>query len=146
MGLASVVAAHVANLGITAMGLPPAVAMLAGILAGVAVAFIPGLVNGWLVAYLRVPPFIGTLGMYGVARGAAYLIAGGMTVPVSNVWFSWIGNGRVAGVPIIVIITAVVVLLMHYMLSQSRFGQHTYALAPTARLPSDPASTSSGTR
>jgi ribose transport system permease protein len=110
------------------MGLPPAVAMLAGILAGVAVAFIPGLVNGWLVAYLRVPPFIGTLGMYGVARGAAYLIAGGMTVPVSNVWFSWIGNGRVAGVPIIVIITAVVVLLMHYMLSQSRFGQHTYAL------------------
>jgi ribose transport system permease protein len=128
MGLASVVAAHVANLGITALGFPAPVAMLGGLVAGVAVAFIPGLVNGWLVAHLRVPPFIGTLGMYGVARGAAYLIAGGMTVPVSNAWFSWIGNGRVAGVPIIVIITILVVVLMHYMLSQTRFGQHTYAL------------------
>ena len=128
MGLAAVVAAHVANLGITALGLDPFLAMLLGVVAGVAVAFIPGIVNGWLIAQLRVPPFIGTLGMYGVARGAAFLIAGGMTVPVSNAWFAWIGNGRVAGIPILVIITAVVVLAMHYLLSQTRFGQHTYAL------------------
>jgi predicted ABC-type sugar transport system permease subunit len=128
MGLASVVAAHAANLAGTALGLPPFPAMLAGLAAGVAVAFIPGFVNGWLIAYLRVPPFIGTLGMYGVARGAAFLLAGGMTVPVSNDWFAWLGNGRVASIPILVILTVLVVLVMHYVLSQTRFGQHTYAL------------------
>jgi ribose transport system permease protein len=127
MGLSAVVAAHVANLGISALGLDPFSAMLLGVLAGVAVAFIPGLVNGWLIAQLRVPPFIGTLGMYGVARGVAFLLAGGMTVPVTNNWFAWIGNGRIFGVPILVIITAVVVLVMHYVLSETRFGQHTYA-------------------
>lgn len=127
MGLSAVVAAHVANLGISALGLDPFPAMLLGVLAGVAVAFVPGLVNGWLIAQLRVPPFIGTLGMYGVARGVAFLLAGGMTVPVTNSWFTWIGNGRIFGVPILVIITAVVVLVMHYVLSETRFGQHTYA-------------------
>jgi ribose transport system permease protein len=127
MGLASVVAAHVANWAGSGLGLPTFPAMLVGLASGIAVAFFPGFVNGWLIAQLKVPPFIGTLGMYGVARGAAYLLAGGMTVPVSNDWFSWIGNGRLAGIPVIVIITAAVVLAMHYLLSQTRFGQHTYA-------------------
>jgi ribose transport system permease protein len=127
MGLAAVVSAHAANMAGGVLGLDVFTSMVFGILAGIAVALIPGFVNGWLIAKLRVPPFIGTLGMYGVARGAAYLLAGGMTVPVSNAWYAWIGNGRIAGIPILVIITAIVVLVMHYMLSQTRFGQHTYA-------------------
>ncbi|HEY9348296.1 MAG TPA: ABC transporter permease, partial [Inquilinus sp.] len=127
MGLASVVAAHAANLG-PVIGLGPVPAMLLGLLAGVAVAFVPGLVNGWLIAHLKVPPFIGTLGMYGVARGAAFLIAGGTTVPVVNSWFATIGNGRVAGIPTVVLITVIAALAMHYLLSQTRFGQHTYAI------------------
>jgi ribose transport system permease protein len=128
MGLAAVVAAHAVNIAGNALGLPPVVSMLLAIVIGVAVSFIPGWVNGWLVAQLRVPPFIGTLGMYGVARGVAYLIAGGTTVPVHNAAYAWLGNGRIAGIPVVVIITAVVVLGMHYLLSQTRFGQHTYAL------------------
>ena len=68
--------------------------MLAAILSGTAIAIIPGLVNGLLIARLQIPPFIGTLGMYGVARGAAYLFAGGMTVAIDNDWYSAIGNGR----------------------------------------------------
>ncbi len=66
--------------------------------------------------------------MYGVARGAAYLFAGGMTVAIDNDWYSAIGNGRVFGVPVLVILTGVACLILHYMLSQTRFGQHTYAL------------------
>jgi len=128
MGLASVVAAHTANYALTTLGLPPFAAMLVGILSSVVLAFVPGLVNGWLIAYLRVPPFIGTLGMYGVARGAAYLFAGGMTVAVTNDWFSAIGNNRILGVPVLVILTAIACLIMHYLLSQTRFGQHTYAM------------------
>jgi len=129
MGLASVVAAHLANISVVSLGMSQPVAMVFAILAGVAITIIPGLVNGWLIAYLKVPPFIGTLGMYGVSRGAAYLIAGGMTVAVDNDWYNQIGNGRVFGlVPDLVVITAIACLVLHYVLSQTRFGQHTYAM------------------
>jgi ribose transport system permease protein len=128
MGFASVLAAHVANYAAAQLGLPPFAAMVVAILTGVLLTIVPGLVNGALIAFLRVPPFIGTLGMYGVARGAAYLFAGGMTVAISNPWYSAIGNNRVLGVPVVVILTVIACLVMHYLLSQTRFGQHTYAM------------------
>jgi predicted ABC-type sugar transport system permease subunit len=128
MGLASVIAAHMANYAAAQLGFGPLPAMMFGILAGVATTLIPGFVNGWLIAFLKVPPFIGTLGMFGVARGSAYLFAGGMTISVSNPWYSTIGNGRVLGVPVLVILAGVACLVMHYLLSQTRFGQHTYAM------------------
>jgi len=126
MGLAAVVAAHVTN--ISGAYLPPSLAMVVGILAAVVAAGVPGLVNGLLISRLRIPPFIGTLGMFGVARGAAYLLAGGTTVPVKNEVFSALGNGRFYGVPYLAIATTVFVLVMHYLLSQTRFGQHNYAI------------------
>jgi ribose transport system permease protein len=130
MGLASVVAAHITNLAASELSLGLVPAMLLGIVAGVLVAFVPGMVNGWLIARLKVPPFIGTLGMYGVARGSAFLLAGGTTVPVVNEHFAALGNGRILWgyVPIVVVVTVVVVFAMHYLLSQTRFGQHTYAM------------------
>lgn len=128
MGLASVIAAHMANYAAKQLGLDPFSSMLVGMLSGVAMTLIPGLVNGWLIAKLRVPPFIGTLGMYGVARGSAYLFAGGMTIAINNEAYSMIGNGRIFGVPLLVILAAVACLVMHYLLSQTRFGQHTYAM------------------
>jgi predicted ABC-type sugar transport system permease subunit len=128
MGLASVVAAHLANYAAVQLGLPPFPAMLFGVLSGVGMALIPGLVNGWLIAQLRVPPFIGTLGMYGVARGSAYLFAGGMTIAISNPWYSSVGNDRVLGVPVLVILAAICCVVLHYLLSQTKFGQHTYAM------------------
>jgi predicted ABC-type sugar transport system permease subunit len=128
MGFSSVIAAHMANFAAARLGLPLFPAMLFGVLSGVGMTLIPGLVNGWLIAWLRVPPFIGTLGMYGVARGAAYLIAGGMTIAISNPWYSSVGNDRVLGVPVMVILAVICCLVLHYMLSQTRFGQHTYAM------------------
>ncbi|RWD85418.1 ribose ABC transporter [Mesorhizobium sp.] len=126
MGLAAVVAAHATNMAGVAMPVP--LAMMLGILAAVLVAGVPGLINGLLISRLRIPPFIGTLGMFGVARGAAFLLAGGTTVPVQNSWFALLGNGRLYGVPYLVIIAAVFVVVMHYILSQTRFGQHNYAI------------------
>lgn len=128
MGFASVIAAHMANYAAAQLGLPPFPAMLVGVLSGVGMTLIPGLVNGWLIAQLKVPPFIGTLGMYGVARGSAYLFAGGMTIAISNPWYSSVGNDRVLGVPVLVILAAICCIVLHYMLSQTRFGQHTYAM------------------
>ena len=126
MGLSAVVSAIAINRA--SVVLDPFPAMLFGIASGLAVSLLPGAVNGWLISKLKVPPFIGTLGMFGVARGAAFLLAGGTTVPVANAWFAALGNGRLLGFPVVVIITVLFVLIMHYLLSQTRFGQHTYAL------------------
>ncbi len=127
MGLAAVVAAHVVIWANPLM--PPGFAVLLGFFVGILIACVPGAVNGFLVAHLKVPPFIGTLGMFGVARGVAFLLAGGTTVPVSNPVLSGLGNGRLLGlIPWVVVITALFVLLMHYILSQTRFGQHNYAI------------------
>jgi ribose transport system permease protein len=131
MGLAAVVAAHVIGWATPLMSAPFAV--LLGFLVGVLVAGVPGAVNGALVAYLKVPPFIGTLGMFGVARGVAFLLAGGTTVPVSNGVLAGLGNGRLYGVPWVVIVTAIFVLVMHYLLGQTRFGQHNYAIGANAQ-------------
>ncbi len=127
MGLAAVIAAHVVGY-FDDMGLHHVIAATLGILAACVVAVIPGLINGWLVAFLGIPPFIGTLGMYGVARGAAFLFAGGMTVAVSNSTLKFLGNGVVFGIPVLVFIVAIACVIAHYLLSQTRFGQHTYAI------------------
>ena len=131
MGLAAVVAAHVVNWATPGMGF--GMAVIFGGLVAVLVTTIPGAVNGFLVAFLNVPPFIGTLGMFGVARGVAFLLAGGTTVPVRNGVFATLGNGKFHGVPYLVIVTAVFVLVMHYVLSQTRFGQHNYAIGANAQ-------------
>ena len=125
MGLAAVIMARVMQL---AAGLPPGVALGLGLLAAFLVSLVPGLINGLLIARLRVPAFIGTLGMYGVARGTGFLAAGGTTVPVNDSWLFAMGSGKLFGVPIPVLITIALVIAMHYVLSQTRFGQYTYAI------------------
>ncbi len=77
--------------------LGPALSLVLGVAATAVAAGVPGLVNGLLIARLGVPPFIGTLGMYGVARGVAYLLAGGTTVPVGNPILSWHRQRSAAG-------------------------------------------------
>jgi len=125
MGLCAVIMARLMqSLG----GWPPELALLCGLAAAFLVALIPGTINGFLIARLRVPAFIGTLGMFGVARGTGFLAAGGTTVPVNNSWLFEMGSGRLFGVPIPVVITIVVVIALHYVLSQTRFGQYTYAI------------------
>jgi ribose transport system permease protein len=126
MGLSAVVVCDVINAMPDAIG--PLPALLVGAAAAMLVSIVPGVVNGLLIARLRVPPFIGTLGMYGVSRGVAYLLAGGTTVPVSNSVMDMIGNGAIAGVPVVVIVTILMLVVLHYLLSQTRFGQYTYAV------------------
>lgn len=124
-GLSAVVMALV----IRAMG-PEAgwLAVIAAMLVGVGAAVIVGLVNGWLVAHLDVPSFIGTLGTYGVARGAALIVAGGATVSIRSDEARFIGNGDILGFPIPVVTAIVLAAICHYMLTYTKFGIHTYAL------------------
>ena len=65
MGLSAVVTAHVYNWA-TQFG-NSGISLIVAVAAGFGIAVVPGLINGLLIADLRVPPFIGTLGMYGAA-------------------------------------------------------------------------------
>ncbi len=108
----------------------PLLSFFIGAFSGILVALIPGLINGLLISRLNVPSFIGTLGMFGVTRGAAFLVAGGATVAIRNSAAREFGNGRVLWetVPIPVIIAAIVTLIFHYLLSSTKFGLYTYAM------------------
>lgn len=95
---------------------------------GIGAAVVVGLINGWLVALLDVPSFIGTLGTYGVARGAALIVAGGATVSIRSDEARAFGNGDIFGVPVPVVVAGLLALGCHYLLAHSKFGVHTYAL------------------
>ena len=88
-----------------------------------------GYVNGTLITRARIPAFIVTLGMLGVARGVALIIAPnggaiyGLPAPVI-----FLGQGRLFGIPMPVIILALAAVATHYVLSYSRFGHHTLAM------------------
>jgi ribose transport system permease protein len=126
MGFAAVIVALVANWLDPQIG--PWLSLIVAVAAALIGSALPGAINGLLIARLRIPPFIGTLGMYGVARGAAFLIAGGSTIPVTNRPLALVGTGTVAGVPVIVIAAVLFLLALHYGLSHTKFGQYTYAL------------------
>jgi ribose transport system permease protein len=132
IALSSVIAAYAVN-----AGLPP----LAAVALGVATGGIVGLANGALVTRLRLVPFIVTLGMMGIARGAAKWIAGNQKIDAPMTWI----NELMAKTPHppwlllapgvwIVIIFAVVLALV---LRSTVFGRHVFAVGSneaTARL------------
>ena len=145
MGLAAVVAAHIdQRRRRPCAGLAGGV--LVGFFVGVLIACVPGLVNGLLISRLKVPPFIGTLGMFGVARGVAFLLAGGTTVPVSNSLLRRHRQRPHLRHSLLVIITARL-LLGHALPAAARPGSAstTTPSAPTCRPRAAPASTSSST-
>jgi ribose transport system permease protein len=119
MGLAAVVVAQ-----ITLLSGNTEIALLIGIIVTLLVCAVSGWISGTLVARLGVPAFIGTLGMYGVARGAGFLSAGsGMTISIDNPLLEWLGTGWMP-----VIVTGLLLLMLHFVLSQTKFGQYTYAI------------------
>lgn len=93
-----------------------------------------GLINGVLIAYFKVPAFVATLGVLYVARGIALLMTNGLTYnnlggksELGNTGFDWLGFERLYGVPISVILLAVIALIVGLVLSRSAFGRWLYA-------------------
>ena len=93
-----------------------------------------GLVNGVLVARFKVPAFVATLGVMYVARGVALLITNGLTynnlggsAALGNTGFNWLGFNRLLGVPIGVLVLAVIAVAGNVVLSRTAFGRWLYA-------------------
>ena len=87
-----------------------------------------GSINGFIIAKWRVAPFVVTLGMLSMARGITYIYTHGMPVPQIDKKFLFIGKGTIFGIPMPVIIFAVVFLVCWIVLYKTRYGRYIYAV------------------
>ncbi|HTP57617.1 MAG TPA: ABC transporter permease [Spirochaetia bacterium] len=151
MGFASVVSAKLSG-GLVDKGMAPATALLLAVLITLAIGVLPGLVNGLLVARLKVPPFLATFAVQGITYGISLLLTqGSAAVNVPNL-ANVIGNGYIiylvpgkgmsffapppgqAGsllidiLPTMVVVTVLFVAIAAFILKRTRFGRHTYAI------------------
>jgi ribose transport system permease protein len=106
------------NDGPIALGIP--LALVIGTLCGS--------INGVLIVRGGLPPFIVTLGMMSIARGAALVYTEGRPVSGFDEAFRAIATGRIGFIPAPVIITGVVYLGAHLVLTRTPFGRYVYAI------------------
>lgn len=124
LGVSAVVAVLVSLLPALGWAAVPA-ALLTGLLMG--------LVNGALIAFLDLPPFIVTLGALTAWRGTAYLVANGTTVLNRDLNFAWIGNSYLGPVPWLVVIALLAVAASWFVLRQTVLGVQIYAVGGNQR-------------
>lgn len=86
-----------------------------------------GAINGGLISYTGIPPFIATLGMMTIARGFALIYTGGSPISSLTPAFMRLG-GRVGMVPVPVIIYLIAVIITWILLNNTRFGKNIYAI------------------
>lgn len=121
------------------MGVPVVPAMCAGVLMGAAC----GAFNGFVITKMRIPPFVATLGMMLIARGAALQLTGAAPVSRLGEAFGRLGNGALfrivemqpngfprvvfPGIPYPAILLLVVAIAAAYILRRRQIGRHIYA-------------------
>jgi ribose/xylose/arabinose/galactoside ABC-type transport system permease subunit len=105
-------------------GAPVPVAIALALAVGLAC----GLVNGVLVTFGRLPPFIATLGMMSVARGAALMLAEGRPISGFDDGFRMLATGRVLMMPAPAIIAGLIYAVAHFVLGHTVFGRAAYAI------------------
>jgi ribose transport system permease protein len=104
-------------------------AIVVGVLAGIATGTLCGAINGILIARLRVPALIVTLGTLGMVLGLAEVVTHGLDeTAVPNRLQNSVGYRNVVGIPVLVIIALIIALIGGLLLQGSRFGRHTYAI------------------
>lgn len=113
--------------------IPMWISIILGLLAGVAV----GVFNGLVITRFKIPSLIVTLGMMYFARGVVQVLTKGNPVYPLPDYFNFIGQGFIAGIPVVVIVAAVLAVIAHIVLTKTAFGRAVYALGgnpETARL------------
>ncbi|MDR0885590.1 MAG: ABC transporter permease [Clostridiales Family XIII bacterium] len=120
VGVTAVLSAMLAHTG----GYPLIVAIVIPILVGA----VFGLVNGALVSYGGIPPFIVTLGSMTVLRGLALIISGGSPITGVSMQFEKISSSFVFGIPSLAIYFALVVLICAIILQKTVFGRNVFAI------------------
>lgn len=106
------------------LGMPIVVAVLLAI----AIGAIVGAINGTVVAYTGIHPFVVTLAMQSICRGSAYLLANGSPITTTNRSFTAMGTGYLGPIPLPVIYMAIFLILDFLLLNKTKTGRHIYAV------------------
>ena len=122
---------HLAADGKTVVANVPGLILVVSIVAGLAVAFLVGLLNGFCVAVLGLSPFVTTLGTLSIVRGLAYVVSngrgsfpGGPDVD----YFYALTSGNVFGVPVPFLYLVFFAAVMAVVLRHTTFGRHVFAI------------------
>jgi ribose transport system permease protein len=118
LAVSAVVAVSLSMSSLSALAIP--VALLSGLALGA--------VNGSLVAFMRLPPFIVTLGALTAVRGLARLLGNDTTVFNPELSFAWIGNSQLFGIPWLVVIALAVIGISWVILRRTVLGVRIYAV------------------
>lgn len=87
-----------------------------------------GLINGSLIAYTGIPPFIATLGTQIAVRGAALMISKGKPVSNINPQINFLGDRLFGFLPVPVLIYIAVIIFMAILMNYTSFGKSVYAI------------------
>jgi galactofuranose transport system permease protein len=114
MAIAGAVCANLIVGGIDNVGL----IIVAGLCAGL----IAGLINGGLISYLGLQPIVATLILMVAGRGIAQLISGGQIITFQHTGFAWLGIGSFLGLPVPVILVALVLVAVYLLTRKTALG------------------------
>ena len=99
--------------------------------------FLVGLINGVIVAYIKIPAFIMTLGSMYIVRAVTLWITDSAQIAVKNDRFSFIGQGFLAGIPVPVYVFIIIAIVAYIFLAHTASGRYIFAVGSnceTARL------------
>jgi ribose transport system permease protein len=113
------------------VSLAPGWGML-GVVAALFAGAVLGLINGGLIAFMRLPPFIVTLGSMTAVRGLARLLGEDKTIFNSSLPFAFIGNGSIFGIPWLMVIAFATVVISWLILRRTVLGVRVYAVGGNA--------------
>lgn len=100
-----------------------------GVLAGLAAGAAVGLLNGFVVALMKVSPFMVTLGTLSIASGLALYMTQGVPVyGMPDLFTRDFGRMRIFNLPVVIYLTAVVLVLIWWMMNHTKFGKYMYAI------------------
>ena len=111
---------------ITAMALRAGVSIPLSVLLGLLTAAACGAINGFLIAKFKIAPFIVTLAMFSVARGAAVVLTSGYYLSSLPEGFIAIGRGSFLGIPIPIFSAALILVILGILMSKHNFFHQMY--------------------
>ncbi|MFI6564671.1 substrate-binding domain-containing protein [Streptomyces sp. NPDC050534] len=123
VGSVAALSATVLAWSATSHGVPVVLAVVLSVLTGIAA----GLVNGFLIAYGKLPPFIATLAMLSVARGLSLVISEGSPIPFPDS-VSHLGDTLGGWLPVPVLVMIVMGLIAAFVLGRTYIGRSMYAI------------------
>ncbi|MCX4762292.1 substrate-binding domain-containing protein [Streptomyces sp. NBC_01275] len=123
VGSVAALSATVLAWSATQHGVPVVIAVVLAVATGIAA----GLVNGFLIAYGKLPPFIATLAMLSVARGLSLVISEGSPIPFPDS-VSHLGDTLGGWLPVPVLVMVVMGLVAAFVLGRTYIGRSMYAI------------------